>query len=98
MKKSNQLGQLVKNSREGLSLTQHELAEKLGIQASHVSFIESGRRKPSLTLIARLAAILKLDPQHMLVLAHPEAEALVAESKAEPRKADFAYAGTCGAF
>jgi transcriptional regulator with XRE-family HTH domain len=88
MKNTNQLGEVVRSHREGLGLTQRSLAQKLGVEASHIAFIESGRRKPSLKLVARLADTLGLDRQTLLILAHPEAEALVAEAKAEPpRKA-----------
>jgi len=81
MKNTNQLGEVVRSHREGLGLTQRSLAQS--VQASHVAFIESGRRKPSLKLVARLADTLGLDRQTLLVLAHPEARALVGEAKAE---------------
>jgi transcriptional regulator with XRE-family HTH domain len=88
MKTINQLGNLVKSRREGLGLTQRSLAQKLGVEASHVAFIESGRRKPSLRLVARMADALRVDRQNLLILAHPEAKALLAEPKPEPgRKA-----------
>jgi transcriptional regulator with XRE-family HTH domain len=51
-----------------LGLTQRSLASKLGVEASHVAFIESGRRKPSLKLVAPIADTLGLDPQEALVL------------------------------
>jgi transcriptional regulator with XRE-family HTH domain len=85
MKNTNQLGERVKIRREGLGLTQRSLAEKLGVEASHVAFIESGRRKPSLKLVARLADILGLNRQNLLLLAHPEAKELITETKSEVR-------------
>ena len=36
-------------------MTQAALADGLGVKASHISLIESDRRKPSLNLVARLA-------------------------------------------
>jgi transcriptional regulator with XRE-family HTH domain len=86
MKKTNQLGQMLKNHREALGLTQRALAQKAGIEASHVAFIEGGRRKPSLRLIARLADILRLDRQNVLILAHPEARALITEARPETER------------
>jgi transcriptional regulator with XRE-family HTH domain len=86
MKNTNQLGELVRSRREGLSLTQRSLAQKLGVEASHVAFIESGRRKPSLKLVARLADILGLDRQSLLIVAHPEAKELIAEAKQEKQR------------
>jgi transcriptional regulator with XRE-family HTH domain len=81
MKKTNRLGEVVKGRREGLGLTQRSLAQKLGVEPSHVAFIESGRRKPSLKLVARLADTLGVDRQSLLILAHPEAESLLAKAK-----------------
>lgn len=83
MKNTNQLGHLVRTRREGLGLTQRALALRLGVEASHVAFIETGRRKPSLKLVARMADILGVDSQNLLILAHPEAKALLAEPKPE---------------
>jgi transcriptional regulator with XRE-family HTH domain len=83
----NKLGEFLKTRREALGLTQRALAQKLGVEASHVAFIESGRRKPSLKLVARLADTLGLDRQELLVLAHPEAKALLTANQIEaPRK------------
>jgi transcriptional regulator with XRE-family HTH domain len=81
MKNTNQLGKLVKTHREGSGLTQRALAQELGVEPSHVAFIETGRRKPSLKLVARLADILGLDRQNLLILAHPGAKVLVSEAK-----------------
>ena len=86
MKNTNQLGELLKGRREGAGLTQRELARKLGVRGSHVAFIESGRRKPSLKLVARLADILGLDRRALLILAHPEVKELLAESVPEHPK------------
>ena len=86
MKNTNEFGKLMKTRREGLGLTQRVLAEKLGVEASHVAFIESGRRKPSLKLIARMADILGLDRQNVLVLAHPDAKELINEPQPDNNK------------
>src|SRR5215470_9212608 len=83
MKNTNRLGEMVRVQREALGLTQRSLAEKLGVEASYVAFIESGRRKPSLKLIARLADVLGIDRQTLLILVHPEAKELISEPKAE---------------
>ena len=87
MKIINQVGETVRSRRESLGLTQRSLAEKLGVEASHIAFIESGRRKPSLKLIARLADVLGIDRQRLLILVRPEAKELISQPKAEkPRK------------
>ena len=86
MKNLNQFGDTVRRQRDALGLTQRSLAQKLGVEASHVAFIESGRRKPSLKLLARFADILGLDRQDLLIQAHPEAKQLIAEPEPEKRR------------
>jgi transcriptional regulator with XRE-family HTH domain len=86
MKVTNKLGESVRTRREALGFTQRVLAQKLSVEASHVAFIESGRRKPSLKLVARIADTLGLDRQELLILAHPEAKQLLAANKIEPRR------------
>ena len=77
---------MVKTYREGLGLTQRALAHQLGVEGSHIAFIESGRRKPSLKLVGRLADALGLERQTLLILAHPEAKQLIAEAKPENKR------------
>jgi transcriptional regulator with XRE-family HTH domain len=75
--KKETLGPVLKQRREAFALTQRELARKLGVKASHVAYLENGRRRPSLSLLARLAETLDLDKQRLFLLTHPEAEDLV---------------------
>ena len=86
MRNLNHFGDTVKRHREALGLTQRSLAERLGVESSHVAFIESGRRKPSLKLLARFADVLGLDRQDLLIQAHPEAKQLIAEPEGKRRK------------
>ena len=58
MKKKTELGALIRRQREAFRLTQRELALKLGVKASHVAYIEGGLRRPSLSLVRRLAETL----------------------------------------
>jgi transcriptional regulator with XRE-family HTH domain len=48
MKNTDQLGETVRTRREGLGLTQRSLAQKLGVESSHVAFIvkaDAGSRR-----------------------------------------------------
>jgi len=58
-------------------MSQRELAEAVGIKASHVAYIESGQRGPSISLINRLSESLGLDAKELLVLAHPEVKQMM---------------------
>ncbi|HLW70599.1 MAG TPA: helix-turn-helix domain-containing protein [Candidatus Binataceae bacterium] len=87
MKSKETLGNCLKERRLALGFTQRALARLLGVEASHVAFIEGGRRRPSLKLIGRLANTLGLDQQALFGLAHPEAKTLLTPtSYEEPKK------------
>ncbi len=73
----NALGQLVKKRRTAMALSQRQLAEQLGIQASHVAYIERGVRKPSLSLLGRMAEALGLDGAKLFFSLYPESKALL---------------------
>jgi transcriptional regulator with XRE-family HTH domain len=92
MKSPKTLGEIVKQRRQTQGLTQCQLAEMLGVKGSHVAYLESGRRKPSFTLVKHLADVLELDPQQLFFLAHPEAKSLLGRTAdlvtlADPAKA-----------
>ncbi|MFZ0890106.1 MAG: helix-turn-helix transcriptional regulator [Candidatus Binataceae bacterium] len=77
MKLKAKLGQVLRERRRALGLTQRVLAKKLGVKGSHVAYLESGQRKPSLALLGRLVDTLGLDGQQLFISAFPEAKALV---------------------
>jgi transcriptional regulator with XRE-family HTH domain len=81
------LGEVLKDRRAALRLTQRELALKVGVKPSHVAFLEKNRRRPSLGLLSRIADVLSLPKESLFVLAHPEASSLVgAQCNAVPRQ------------
>jgi transcriptional regulator with XRE-family HTH domain len=86
MKSKETLGNRLKERRLALGFTQRSLARQLGVAASFVAFIEGGRRRPSLKLIARLADTLGLEQQELFALAHPEAKPLLAPISCEEPK------------
>ena len=45
--------------RQALSFTQREMATRLGIKASHVAYLENGRRQPSTMLLAKYIKLAK---------------------------------------
>jgi len=53
-------GFAVRTRREALGLTQEDLAAAAGLHRTYLSDVERGRRNPSLLVIARLAAGLRL--------------------------------------
>ena len=59
-------GRRVRTLRRKLSLTQEELAEKVGISASFLGHIERGSRIASLETLVLLCNTLKASPQMLL--------------------------------
>ncbi len=92
MAKSKTLGEVLKLRRDSMELTQRQLAAKLGVKASHVAYLENGRRRPSLSLVRRLADVLGLKRESLFLLAYPEARELLSErtraQSAKPRAED----------
>ena len=70
-------GKVLKQARLDLGLSQHDLACKLGVRASHIGYLEQGRRRPSLTLLNALADTLGVDKERLFLLSHPEAKDLI---------------------
>jgi transcriptional regulator with XRE-family HTH domain len=79
MRGTDTLGKILRTRCEDLRLSQRQLGYKIGADTSYVALIESSRRKPSLKPLARMGDVLCLERQGLLFLAHPEAEALIAE-------------------
>ena len=91
MKKT--LGKVLKDRRALLRLTQRELALKLGVKPSHVAYLETNRRRPSLGLLSRIADVLDLPKESLFALAHPEARSFLGTPRdaAPPQEPDQAW-------
>ncbi len=76
--KKNTLGSVLKDRREFLRLTQRELAAKLGVKASHVAYLENGRRRSRRSRCCTACpTVMGLDSETIFLLAHPEAKELI---------------------
>lgn len=51
---------MVRKKRKQAELSQEELAEKLGIHRTYMSFIERGIRNPSLLMVFKISRALKI--------------------------------------
>jgi transcriptional regulator with XRE-family HTH domain len=78
-------GKLLKQARHALALSQQGLAQKLGVRASHIGYLEQGRRRPSLSLLNALADTLGLDKGRLFVLSYPEAQNLISSFASKQR-------------
>ena len=57
----------VRTFRMAKGLTQESLAKQAGLNCTHISKIESGKRLPSLKAICRLANVLDIEAYELLV-------------------------------
>ncbi len=79
-------GKVLKGARLALGLSQQDLARKLGVRASHIGYLEQGRRRPSLTLLNALADTLGVEKERLFLLSHPEAKDLIKDSTGRSSK------------
>ncbi len=61
-----EIGQRIRKNRKAIGLSQEELAEKVGISATHMSHIETGNTKLSLPVLVSLAEELEVNTDELL--------------------------------
>lgn len=62
-----ELGSRIAARRKHMKISQHLLAEKVGISNNHMSNIERGREKPSFDVLVNLCNELKVTPDFLLM-------------------------------
>ena len=68
-KQKETIGEIVKNARLELGLSQGEVAQKASIQQSYLSRIERDEGRPStIYVIEKIASVLKLDAEKLIKL------------------------------
>lgn len=65
-----QLGARIKEIRKARGLSQEDLAERVGIEAKHLSRIEVGGSYPSLDRLSKLAKALNVEMKDFFEFAH----------------------------
>ena len=75
--KERNFGQVIRERRRQLDLTQEEVARRIKTSTPYVGHLESGKRHPSDKVLTRLADVLLLDRREPFFLANPQAADLV---------------------
>jgi transcriptional regulator with XRE-family HTH domain len=75
------LGSVLRARRHALQLTQREVAAKLGVKPAHIAYLELDHRRPSLSLLGRIADVLDLDRERLILLSHPEARSFISGAR-----------------
>jgi len=75
--KERSFGQVIRERRRQLDLTQEEVAHRIKTSTPYVGHLESSKRHPSDKILTRLAEVLGLDRRELFFLANPRAQALL---------------------
>jgi len=75
--KERSFGQVIRERRRQLDLTQEEVARCIKTSTPYVGHLESGKRHPSDRILNRLAGALGFDCRDLFFLANPRAHALL---------------------
>ena len=60
-------GNVIRNLRDGLGMTQRDLAKSVGVSGAYIALLETGKRKnPSLMILTRLARELEVELWELL--------------------------------
>jgi transcriptional regulator with XRE-family HTH domain len=70
-------GQVIRERRRQLDLTQEEVARRIKTSTPYVGHLESSKRHPSDKIVNRLSEVLGLDCRELFFLANPRAHALL---------------------
>ena len=90
--KERNFGQVIRERRRQLDLTQEEVARRIKTSTPYVGHLESSKRHPSDKIVTRLAEVLGLDRRELFFLANPRAQALLTpqvETTADSAWEDF---------
>ena len=62
----NNLGQIIREKRETLGLTQIEVAEKAGLDRNYIGMVERGERNPSYLSLIKIAKGLNMTVDRLI--------------------------------
>ena len=62
----NNLGQIIREKREALGMTQIEVAEKAGVDRNYIGMVERGERNPSYLSLIKIAKGLNMTVDQLI--------------------------------
>jgi transcriptional regulator with XRE-family HTH domain len=77
-------GEVIRERRRQMNLTQREVADRIGTSTPYIGHLETDKRHPSEEIVARMADVLGFERKELFFLANPKAQAIVAESAETP--------------
>src|SRR5713101_8843094 len=85
-RKDRNFGQVIRDRRRQLDLTQQEIARRVKTSTPYVGHLESSKRHPSDKVLSRLAEVLGLDRRDLFFLANPRAVELLRPNAPDHKK------------
>jgi transcriptional regulator with XRE-family HTH domain len=85
-RKDRNFGQVIRDRRRQLDLTQQEIARRIKTSTPYVGHLESSKRHPSDKVLSRLAEVLGLDRRELFFLANPRAVELLKANEPANKK------------
>jgi transcriptional regulator with XRE-family HTH domain len=85
-RKDRNFGQVIRDRRRQLDLTQQEIARRIKTSTPYVGHLESSKRHPSDKVLSRLAEVLGLDRRELFFLANPRAVELLKTNEPGSKK------------
>jgi len=77
-------GQMIRDRRRQLELTQEELARRIRTSTPYIGHIESGKRHPSDEILTRMADVLGFDRRELFFVANPTTRAMLTPAAEQP--------------
>jgi transcriptional regulator with XRE-family HTH domain len=81
--KKRTFGQVLRDRRRQLDLTQQEVARRIKTSTPYVGHLEAGKRRPSNAVLSRLADVLGLNRRDLFILANPKVVELLGPNEAD---------------
>ena len=78
---SQRFGNVIRERRRQLDLTQEEVARRIATSVPYVGHLESGKRHPSEKVVIKLGKVLGLDARELFILANPQAKMLLSPAR-----------------
>lgn len=85
-RKERNFGQVIRNPRRQLDLTQQEIARRIKTSTPYVGHLEASKRHPSDKVLSRLAEVLGLDRRESFFLANPRTVAFLRPDEIDRKK------------
>jgi transcriptional regulator with XRE-family HTH domain len=85
-RKERSFGQVIRDRRRQLDLTQQEIARRIKVSTPYVGHLESSKRHPSDKVLGQLAGVLGLDRRELFMLANPQAMELLRPKESDKKK------------